>query len=71
MNNTQGKEIPFSAGLSLADNVHTTFCIYHKALQLVHRQVNLLTPRKYNSCTFYTTQHPASYYPSFTSVICL
>lgn len=71
MNNTQGKEIPFSAGLSLADNVHTTFCIYHKALQLVHRQVNLLTPRKYNSCTFYTMQHPASYYPSFTSVICL
>lgn len=39
--------------------MHTALCIYHKAFQLVHRQVNLLTPRKYNSCTFYTTQHPA------------
>lgn len=72
MNNFQGKEkIPSSAGLSLANNVHTAFHIYHKAFQLVHRQVNLLTPRKYNSHTLYTMRHSAGYYPSFTSVICL
>lgn len=55
----KGRKIPFSASLSLADNVHTASCIYHKALQLAHTQVNLLTPRKYNSCTFYTMRQPA------------
>lgn len=48
----QGRKTPFSAGLSCIDNVHTAFCIYHKAFQLVPRRVNLLTPRTCNSCTF-------------------